>query len=142
MTNASGRAMPIIIKGTEVLLPSGEIAPREVAIADGKITAVGTGLEVTAGTRTIDGTGLTLLPGVIDPQVRFRNPDSAHSAHLDSLETKVEADLLRRELCLRARRRDLLSRDALFFRDVQSRDVQSRDARYAAFCNNASCFDR
>ncbi len=84
MTNASKSTTPIIIQGAEVLLPSGEIAPREVAIADGKITAVGTGLEVTADTRTLDGTGLTLLPGVIDPQVHFRDPGLEHKEDLNT----------------------------------------------------------
>lgn len=74
MTHSSLPAGPIIIQGAQVLLPSGEIEPREVAIASGKITAVGTKLEVPANTQTIDGTGLTLLPGVIDPQVNFREP--------------------------------------------------------------------
>ncbi len=82
MTDSSQTVPPVIIQGAEVLLPSGEIAAREVAIADGKITAVGTGLEVTAGTRTIDGAGLTLLPGVIDPQVHFRDPGLEHKEDL------------------------------------------------------------
>ncbi|PZO47295.1 MAG: hypothetical protein DCF15_19200, partial [Phormidesmis priestleyi] len=73
---------PLIIQGAQVLLPSGVIAPREVSIADGKITAVGTGLEVSASTRTIDGSGLTLLPGVIDPQVHFRDPGLTHKEDL------------------------------------------------------------
>ncbi len=73
---------PLIIQNAQVLLPSGEIEPREVAIADGKITAVGTGLAVTANTRTIDGEGLTLLPGVIDPQVHFRDPGLEHKEDL------------------------------------------------------------
>ncbi len=73
---------PLIIQNAQVLLPSGEIEPREVAIADGKITAVGTGLTVTANIRTIDGEGLTLLPGVIDPQVHFRDPGLEHKEDL------------------------------------------------------------
>lgn len=73
---------PLIIQGAQVLLPSGVIAPREVLIADGKITAVGTRLEVSASTRTIDGSGLTLLPGVIDPQVHFRDPGLTHKEDL------------------------------------------------------------
>ena len=64
-------ASPIIIQGAQVLLPSGQIALRDVAIADGKITAIGTELEVSTSTRTVDGQGLTMLPGVIDSQVRF-----------------------------------------------------------------------
>lgn len=82
MTDSLRTVPPVIIQGAEVLLPSGEIAPRDVAIADGKITAVGTGLEVTADTRTIDGAGLTLLPGVIDPQVHFRDPGLEHKEDL------------------------------------------------------------
>lgn len=74
MTHPSLPTGPIIIQGAQVLLPSGDIEPREVAIAQGKITAVGTKLEVPANTQTIDGTGLTLLPGVIDPHVHFREP--------------------------------------------------------------------
>ncbi len=73
---------PLIIQHAQVLLPSGEIEPKEVAIADGKIIAVGVSLEVTANTRTIDGTGLTLLPGVIDPQVHFRDPGLEHKEDL------------------------------------------------------------
>jgi dihydroorotase len=73
---------PLIIQHAQVLLPSGEIEPKEVAIADGKIIAVGVSLEVTAHTRTIDGTGLTLLPGVIDPQVHFRDPGLEHKEDL------------------------------------------------------------
>ncbi len=73
---------PLVIRGAQVLLPSGEIEPKDVVVADGKITAVGTGLEVPAQARTIDGTGLTLLPGVIDPQVHFRDPGLEHKEDL------------------------------------------------------------
>lgn len=77
-------ASPIIIQNAQVLLPSGEITRKDVAIADGKITAVGTGLEVTADTQTIDGEGLTMLPGVIDPHVHFCNSDLANQAELSA----------------------------------------------------------
>ncbi|MEO1619604.1 MAG: dihydroorotase [Cyanobacteria bacterium J06632_3] len=65
------QTQPIIIQGAKVLLPSGDIEHREIAIADGKITAVGTALAVAANAKTIDGRGLTVLPGVIDSQVSF-----------------------------------------------------------------------
>ncbi|MGB3790294.1 MAG: dihydroorotase [Phormidesmis sp.] len=74
--------MPLVIRDAQVLLPSGEIEPKDVVVADGKITAVGTGLEVPAQAKTIDGTGLTLLPGVIDPQVHFRDPGLEHKEDL------------------------------------------------------------
>jgi len=62
---------PIIVQGAQVVLPSGELAMREVALAEGKITAIGTELEVTTNTQTIDGRGLTLLPGIVDSHVNF-----------------------------------------------------------------------
>ena len=77
MTSAS-----LIIRNAQVLLPSGEIEPREVAVSDGKITAVGSGLSVSSNIRAIDGSGLTLLPGVIDPQVHFREPGLTHKEDL------------------------------------------------------------
>ncbi|MGC1526443.1 MAG: dihydroorotase [Phormidesmis sp.] len=75
-------AQPMIIRNAQVLLPSGEIVSREVAIAGGKITAVGTQLSVTDRTTVIDAEGLTLLPGVIDPQVHFRDPGLEHKEDL------------------------------------------------------------
>ncbi len=77
MTSAS-----LIIRNAQVLLPSGEMASREVAVLDGKITAVGTGLSVPDNFKVIDGSGLTLLPGVIDPQVHFRDPGLEHKEDL------------------------------------------------------------
>lgn len=73
---------PLVIRGAQVLLPSGEIEPKEVVAIDGKITAVGTDLEVPEQAKAIDGTGLTLLPGVIDPQVHFRDPGLEHKEDL------------------------------------------------------------
>lgn len=72
----------LIIQNARVLLPSGDIEPRDVAIAAGKITAVGDGLAVPADAHIIDGQGLTLLPGVIDPQVHFRDPGLEHKEDL------------------------------------------------------------
>ncbi len=73
---------PLVIRGAQVLLPSGEMEPKEVVVADGKITSVGTDLEVPEQAKVIDGTGLTLLPGVIDPQVHFRDPGLEHKEDL------------------------------------------------------------
>lgn len=72
----------LIIQNAQVLLPSGDIEPKDVMIAAGKITAVGTGLEVPSDAHRIDGQGLTLLPGVIDPQVHFRDPGLEHKEDL------------------------------------------------------------
>ncbi len=82
MIQAPSTPQPIVIQGGQVLLPSGEIALRDVAIAAGKITAVGTNLAVAGDVRVIDAQGLTLLPGVIDPQVHFCNPGPEHKEDL------------------------------------------------------------
>lgn len=39
-------------------------------------------IEPSAAEKTIDATGLTLLPGVIDPQVHFREPGLEHKEDL------------------------------------------------------------
>ena len=57
---------PIVIQDAQVLMPSGEILTKDVAMSDGKITAVGTDLTIASNTRTIDAQGLLLLPGAID----------------------------------------------------------------------------
>ena len=64
----------LIIRNAQVLLPSGEIEPREVAISQGKIAAVGTELSVADDVSAINASGLTMLPGLIDPHVHFREP--------------------------------------------------------------------
>ncbi|MEO1790989.1 MAG: dihydroorotase [Cyanobacteria bacterium J06629_19] len=82
MLQAPPSPQPTLIQGAQVLLPSGELVLRDVAIAAGKITAVGTDLKASANTRIIDATGLTLLPGVIDSQVHFREPGLEHKEDL------------------------------------------------------------
>ena len=52
-----------------------QVAPADVAIADGKIVAIGTDLGGAA--EEIDAHGLHLLPGAIDPHVHFNDPGRA-----------------------------------------------------------------
>ncbi|MGD1895322.1 MAG: dihydroorotase [Phormidesmis sp.] len=84
-------ASPVIIQNAQVLLPSGDILPREVTVAAGKITAVGTQLEVSETTRVIDAQGLTLLPGVIDPQVHFQTAYPADTEDTEDLLSATSA---------------------------------------------------
>ncbi len=63
----------LLIRHARILLPNGEFLLGDVQICDGKI--VGVAAEIAeSGDREIDAIGLTLLPGVIDPQVHFREP--------------------------------------------------------------------
>ncbi len=74
-------APSLLIRQTRILLPSGDFELGDVLTDQGKIVQVGTALPETA-TVVVDGTGLTLLPGVIDPQVHFREPGLEHKEDL------------------------------------------------------------
>ncbi len=50
--------------------------PVDVAVDDGRIVAIGAGLEPTA-TETVDATGLRVLPGAVDAHVHFNDPGRA-----------------------------------------------------------------
>ncbi len=71
----------LIIKQAEIVLPEGEVIVGDVLIQNGKIAEIGTILNHES-VRVIDAQGLTLLPGVIDPQVHFREPGLEHKEDL------------------------------------------------------------
>ena len=68
------------LTGGTVHLPGGAVMA-DVAISGGRIAAIGASGD--AG-RTIDCTGLDILPGVIDTQVHFREPGLIHKEDLAS----------------------------------------------------------
>lgn len=69
----------LTIRQSHVVLPGG-IVRADVIVEDGVITAIGKNISP-VGT-TIDADGLTLIPGVIDPQVHFREPGFTHKEDL------------------------------------------------------------
>lgn len=71
----------LLIRRARILLPNGEFLVGDVQICDGKIVNVAAEI-VESGDREIDAIGLTLLPGVIDPQVHFREPGLEHKEDL------------------------------------------------------------
>jgi dihydroorotase len=71
----------LLIRRARILLPNGEFLLGDVQICDGKIVGVAAEI-VESGDREIDAIGLTLLPGVIDPQVHFREPGLEHKEDL------------------------------------------------------------
>jgi dihydroorotase len=75
---------PLIIRRAQILLPNGEFMLGDVQIQDGVIVQVNSEISpVTESPVTeIDANGLTLLPGVIDPQVHFREPGLEHKEDL------------------------------------------------------------
>jgi dihydroorotase len=71
----------LILKGGTVVNHDGE-GVRDVAIADGRIAAIGD-VDGTAS-ETIDCRGLHVLPGVIDSHVHFREPGLTHKEDLEA----------------------------------------------------------
>ena len=62
----------LIVRGGEVVNHAGR-GLADVGVRDGKIAAIGDLGQASAG-EVFDATGLTVLPGVIDTQVHFREP--------------------------------------------------------------------
>jgi dihydroorotase len=72
----------LLIRGAETVTSSGvELA--DVLIVDGKISRIGNLPSRSAG-KTIEARGLTLMPGVIDPHVHFREPGQTWKEDLES----------------------------------------------------------
>ncbi len=72
----------LLIKGGEVFTPSG-LEQTNVGIKDGRIAALGAPNAADAA-EVLDAAGLTVLPGVIDTQVHFREPGLEHKEDLES----------------------------------------------------------
>ncbi|MDB5698503.1 MAG: dihydroorotase, partial [Alphaproteobacteria bacterium] len=70
----------LMLKNGIVWTPGGAVEA-DVAVSDGKIAAIG---ESGDAGETIDCTGLTILPGVIDTQVHFREPGLEAKEDLES----------------------------------------------------------
>jgi dihydroorotase len=62
----------LIVRGGEVANHAGR-GPADVGVRDGKIAFIGDLSQASAG-EVVDASGLTVLPGVIDTQVHFREP--------------------------------------------------------------------
>jgi dihydroorotase-like cyclic amidohydrolase len=72
----------LLIRRARIILPDGEWLEGDVLTRDRQIVAVGPDISPTTPVTEIDATGLTLLPGVIDPQVHFREPGLEHKEDL------------------------------------------------------------
>ena len=75
----------LLICGATMVLPEQTIIG-DLRIKDGKISQISTdvGIEPEEGEHFVDGTGLHLLPGCIDPQVHFRDPGQPEKEDLGS----------------------------------------------------------
>lgn len=73
--------LSLLIRHARILSPESEFFLGDVLTHGGKIVQVAPEISVSAD-REIDANGLTLLPGVIDPQVHFREPGLEHKEDL------------------------------------------------------------
>lgn len=72
----------LLIRHAEIILPNGESMIGDVLTQGRQIVQLGQEITNASPTHEIDAQGLTLLPGVIDPQVHFREPGLEHKEDL------------------------------------------------------------
>jgi len=70
----------LIVNGN--LVNEGATSIRDILIVNGRIEAIGSSLQNTKADKTIDASGLTILPGMIDDQVHFREPGMTQKADI------------------------------------------------------------
>ncbi len=73
----------LLIRNATIAHPDGSTTPGDVACAAGKIACIAKNIFAPAE-ETIDAAGKLLLPGVIDPQVHFREPGKEYKEDLRS----------------------------------------------------------
>jgi len=71
----------IIIKNASIV-NEGKIIEGDLLISKDRIEKIGGDISIKARAEEMDGTGLHVLPGVIDDQVHFREPGLTHKANL------------------------------------------------------------
>lgn len=72
----------LLIRRACIILPDGTLMVGDVLTRGGMIVEVAPQIQANSATTEIDANGLTLLPGVIDPQVHFREPGLEHKENL------------------------------------------------------------
>ena len=73
----------LLVHGGRVVTSMG-VGNDDVLIQNGRVIGIGAGLAAGAGTPTLDATGKLVFPGLIDPQVHFREPGLTHKEDLAS----------------------------------------------------------
>lgn len=72
----------LLVKGGNCVTPAGVIEA-DLGIIEGRIAAIGD-LVSASGEQVLDAAGLTVLPGIIDSQVHFREPGAVQKEDLES----------------------------------------------------------
>ena len=96
-----------VIRGGLVVTPRGSFAA-DIAVREGVIRAIGRALDMPAGTNVIDVSGLTVMPGVIDPHSHLWEAgfmsgpdftDSTASAAAGGITTVIDMPLMIKSGC-------------------------------------------
>jgi dihydroorotase len=80
--SAMSKSFDLILSGGELVNHDG-VSFRDVGVIGGRIAEIGDLARASAGER-VDCRGLTVLPGVIDSQVHFREPGLEHKEDLET----------------------------------------------------------
>jgi dihydroorotase len=72
----------LLIRHARILLADGNWLTGDVLVRGERIVEIAAEITVNDLTKQIDATGLVLLPGIIDPQVHFREPGLEHQEDL------------------------------------------------------------
>jgi dihydroorotase len=87
LVHKAGPAADLLITTVHVLDPRGDLdEPRDVLVSGGEICELAAPGTLTApeGAETVDGTGLHLFPGFVDPHIHLRTPGQEHKEDLDT----------------------------------------------------------
>ena len=83
--------MRILIRGGHIIDPLQKIdAPGDVAIAAGRVVAVGQVGDGFAADQTIDARGLVVAPGLVDLSARLREPGYEYRATLERIGKEID----------------------------------------------------
>ena len=78
----SSRGASLLVRNARAYPPGPDAARCEVRVVDGRIHELGTQLSP-RGERVLDAQGLTLIPGLVDVHVHFRDPGLEHKEGWD-----------------------------------------------------------
>lgn len=73
----------LLVRGGDVVSGAG-VVRKDVLVRGGVVAAVGDGLSAEDGVLVLDAAGMLVLPGLVDPQVHFREPGLEHKEDLAS----------------------------------------------------------
>jgi dihydroorotase len=73
----------VLVRGARLYDPGEGLDARDdLLVRGGRVAAIGADLDAPAGAEVVDGEGLTVLPGFVDPHVHLRAPGQEHKEDL------------------------------------------------------------